>query len=131
MLDLVIKNGRVVDGTGAPWFRADVGVEGDRIVAVGRLDGTAAKRSVDATDLSVTPGLIDAHTHSDLTVALEPRASSAVTQGVTTQVAGNCGMSAAPTIGGKPYYGFLDPTMTEGLNCDWAGFSGYFQRLER
>ncbi len=131
MLDLMIKGGRVVDGTGAPWFRADIGIEGDRIAAVGRLDGVAAKRTVDAKDRLVTPGLIDAHTHSDLTIAIEPRASSAVTQGVTTQVAGNCGVSAAPTIGGKPYYGPLDPTLTEGLGCDWTGFAGYFERLER
>jgi len=131
MFDLVIKGGRIVDGTGAPWFRGDVGIEGDRVVAIGRLDGQATKRSVDARDRLVTPGLIDAHTHSDLTLAIEPRASSAVAQGVTTQIAGNCGISAAPTIDGKPYYGFLDPNLTDGLNCDWTGLGSYFQRLER
>jgi N-acyl-D-aspartate/D-glutamate deacylase len=131
MLDLVIKGGRVVDGTGSPWFHGDVGVEGDRIAALGRLDGVAARRTIQAEGRLVTPGIIDAHTHSDLTLAIEPRASSAVAQGVTTQIAGNCGVSAAPTIDGKPYYGPLDPTLTEGLGCDWTGFAGYFGRLER
>jgi N-acyl-D-amino-acid deacylase len=131
MFDLVIKGGRVIDGSGSPWFRADIGIEGDRIAAIGQLSGVATQRTIDAADRLVTPGLIDAHTHSELTLAVEPRASSSVTQGVTTQVAGNCGVSAAPTIQGKPYYGPLDPSLTEGLICDWDGFAGYFDRLER
>src|SRR5689334_3486746 len=131
MLDLVIKGGRVIDGTGSPWFQGDVGIAGDRIAAIGRLEGVGAKRVIKAEGRLVTPGIIDAHTHSDLTLAIEPRASSAVAQGVTTQVAGNCGVSAAPTIDGKPYYGPLDPTLTEGLGCDWTGFAGYFGRLEK
>ena len=62
--DLVIRNGRVLDGTGTPWYLADVGIRGDRIVAVGKLDGVTARRTIDAAGRYVTPGFIDLHSHS-------------------------------------------------------------------
>ena len=99
MLDVVIKNGTVIDGTGAPGFRADVGVSGDTIVLVGRLDAEAAN-TIDASGKVVTPGFIDLHTHSDSSFLVDPLADSKLTQGVTLELFGNCGMSyCAPPHG--------------------------------
>ena len=89
--DVVIRHGRVVDGTGSPWFPADVGIAGGRIAAVGRLDGAVAGQEIDAARLVVAPGFIDVHDHSDFTLLAGPDAASAVHQGVTTLVPGNCG----------------------------------------
>jgi N-acyl-D-amino-acid deacylase len=130
MLDLTIRNGRVIDGSGSPWFKADIGVKDGRIAAVGRLDDAPTASTVDAGGCFVTPGLIDIHTHSDLTLAMEGRASSTLAQGITTQIAGNCGVSAGPTRDYQPYFGPLDPTMTRNLECDWLSLDEYFHRLE-
>src|SRR5688572_24072228 len=86
--DVVIRGGTVVDGTGAPAFPADVGLKGDTIAAVGRLEGATAARTIDATGLHVTPGFIDIHSHSDGNVLAYPTADSRVRQGVTTELAG-------------------------------------------
>ena len=94
--DLLIENGHVIDGAGNPWFRADVGVVGDRIDVIGGLEGANAERRIDARGLVVAPGFIDIHSHSDYTVLIDPRVESYVRQGVTTEVVGNCGGSAAP-----------------------------------
>lgn len=96
MFDLLIKNGKLVDGSGNPWFHGDVGVAGDKIVAVGRLAGQSAQRVIDAEGLVVAPGFIDSHSHSDLPLLVDPRAESKIMQGVTTEVIGQCGGSAAP-----------------------------------
>jgi N-acyl-D-amino-acid deacylase len=94
--DLVVAGGRIVDGCGNPWYRGDVAVRGDRVAAIGAPGTLRGRRVIDAGDRYVTPGFIDPHTHSDLTILLHPRAETAVRQGVTTHVTGNCGMSAAP-----------------------------------
>lgn len=91
-LDLVIRNGRVIDGTGVPAREADIGIRGGRIVSVGRITDTAA-RTIDATGLVVAPGFIDVHTHVD-EIATQPAIPHFVRMGVTTVVAGNCGTSA-------------------------------------
>ncbi len=96
MLDLCIKNGMVVDGTGNPWYRADVGIQNGRIAAVGDLSGVQAVRTIAADDKIVAPGFIDVHSHSDYLILADPLASSKVLAGVTTDVSGNCGGSAAP-----------------------------------
>lgn len=93
--DVLITNGRVVDGTGAPWFRADVGIVGDRIVAMGSLAGRPAKTTVDASNLVVAPGFIDMLGQSEFNVLVDPRAASKITQGVTTEITGE-GSSIAP-----------------------------------
>ena len=93
--DLVVRNGTVVDGTRAPRYRADVGVSADRIAAIGNVDGEA-KVEIDATGLVVAPGFIDAHTHDDRLMLSTPEMAPKVSQGVTTVVAGNCGISLAP-----------------------------------
>src|SRR3954464_793036 len=93
--DVIIANGRIVDGTGAPWFRGDVGIVGDRITAIGALgDATAATR-VDATNLVIAPGFIDLLGQSEFNVLVDGRAASKVLQGVTTEVTGE-GSSIAP-----------------------------------
>jgi N-acyl-D-amino-acid deacylase len=90
--DLIIRHGKIVDGTGNPAFHGDVAIDHGRVVAVGRIDGTG-KREIDATGLAVTPGFIDVHTHGD-EIAEMPMAENFVRMGVTTIVAGNCGSSS-------------------------------------
>ncbi len=97
--DLIIRNGRIVDGTGAPERVADVGVAADRIAALGDLSGAAGAREIDAAGRVVAPGFIDAHAHSDAYLLLEPDAPSKLAQGITTEVNGQCGGSAVPRLG--------------------------------
>ena len=97
--DLLIQNGRVLDGTGAAAVSADIGISGDRITATGDLSGAEARHVMDAAGQMVCPGFIDVHSHSDAYLLVEPRASSKVFQGITTEVCGNCGASAAPRLG--------------------------------
>lgn len=99
--DVLFKGGTVIDGTGAPQAPADVAVAGDRILAVGALDDMAAVRTVDATDRVVSPGFIDVHTHDDNLLLVDRDMTPKTSQGVTTVIAGNCGVSMAPlTLGG-------------------------------
>jgi len=127
-LDILIKNGTVIDGTGAPAFQADVGVLADRIVLVGASTGQQAARVFEASGLCLAPGFIDAHSHSDLTLLANPRAQSVVRQGVTTQVIGNCGISHAPLSGAA-----LEESRAEGRNLGlevtWTSMAGYLERL--
>ncbi|WP_156275333.1 N-acyl-D-amino-acid deacylase family protein [Neomoorella glycerini] len=96
MFSLLIKGGTVVDGTGRPPFRADVGLQGAKIAALGRLDGTPAGKVIDAAGLVVAPGFIDFHSHADAELLRDPEARAKLVQGVTTEVIGNCGMSLVP-----------------------------------
>ena len=144
MIDVLIRGGKVIDGTGAPWFRADVAVQDGKIAAVerrpltdqvdGQPEGAAAATVLDATGCFVTPGFVDPHTHSDLPLLVNPPAESQVRQGVTTVVIGNCGSAPAP-IG--PLNGaFLNRRIGEraagqGLRRDWRTFGEYFDRLRR
>jgi N-acyl-D-amino-acid deacylase len=104
-LDLVIAGGTVVDGTGRPGFKADVGVAADRVVALGDLGAAQAARRVDAAGLVVAPGFVDVHTHSDTTAFLPEAhadlAHAALLQGVTTEICGNCGFSVFPHPPGR------------------------------
>lgn len=96
-LDVVIAGARVVDGTGAPWFRADVGIAGDRVAAVGDLAAADAVERVDAEDLVLAPGLVDAHVHSETELERTPLLLSDLHQGITTHVVGQDGIGVAPT----------------------------------
>jgi N-acyl-D-amino-acid deacylase len=131
LYDLLITNGRVLDGTGSPWYRADVAVAGDTIVAIGRLAGREAARVIDATGHFVTPGFIEEHGHSDVTYLVDPHSQSAVRQGMTTLVVGNCGMSAAPVsnemlqtyLRGAPLFSF------DGYDWTWEGMGQYLEAV--
>lgn len=93
--DLVIKNGRVVDGTGNPWIYADVAIQNGRIVRIGTIPATDAKRTIDATGLIVAPGFIDVHAHVEGSLEAQPGAPNFIHDGVTTVITGNCGGSSA------------------------------------
>lgn len=127
--DVLITNGRVVDGTGAPWFRADVGIVGDRIAAIGQLAGRNARQTIDASNLIVAPGFIDMLGQSEFNVLVDPRAASKITQGVTTEITGE-GASIAPlndalVRSAQPQYDRFKVTL------DFRTLTDYFARLER
>lgn len=122
--DVLITGGRIVDGTGNPSFGADVGIQGGRIAAVGRLSGATASRVIDARGLVVAPGFIDLHTHSDFPLLADGTAQSKVRQGVTLDVLGE-----STTV--APRDGLKDEAGVDGVSPDWTDFTGYFQRLER
>ncbi|MDE2777581.1 MAG: D-aminoacylase [Chloroflexota bacterium] len=96
MHDLLISGGRVIDGTGSPWYWADIAIDGDQIVAVGSIRGGAARKTIDADGRIVSPGFIDMHTHSDLQPLVNPYHECKLYQGVTTDVIGHDGLGLAP-----------------------------------
>lgn len=96
MYDVLIRHGKIFDGTGNPWFSSDVAVEKGRVAALGDLVSASADTIIDAKDMVVCPGFIDMHSHSDFVLLINPLAESKIRQGVTTEVIGNCGLSAAP-----------------------------------
>ena len=138
MLDTIIKGGMVIDGTGSPARQADIGIKGDRIVAVGRVEGPAA-RVIDAAGLLVTPGFVDVHTHYDAQLFWDPYATPSGPSGVTSVIAGNCGFSLAPLqprdadflrrmlaqVEGMPL-----EALENGLSWDWRTFADFLSRFE-
>ena len=113
----LIRGGHIVDGTGNPWFAGDVAIRGDRIAAVGHLEGARAAREIDARGLAVAPGFIDLHTHSDLTLLNDGNGESKVRQGVTLDVIGES-TSVAPRDG-----------LPEAKST-WTDFTGYWRALK-
>jgi N-acyl-D-aspartate/D-glutamate deacylase len=128
-LDILIRNGSVADGTGGEPFVADVGVLNGRIAAIGKIEGHA-RQEIDASGLMVTPGFIDIHSHSDYTLLVDPRAQSAIQQGVTLEVIGNCGHGCFPirnvSLARRAIYGINGE-----VPLDWTRPAQYFERLER
>jgi len=128
--DVLIRNGRVFDGSGNPWFRADIGIVGDRITFIGPADDKAtAKQTIDAEGLIVAPGFIDMLGQSETTLLIDKKAVSKLTQGITTEITGE-GDSVAPTSAkllaeDKEYYEHY------GLKADWRSLDQYFNRLEK
>ncbi len=127
--DVLINNGRVVDGTGNPWYAADVAVRGERIAAIGKLDGATAKRVIDASGMIVSPGFIDMLGQSEMSLLIDNRSLSKLSQGITTEITGEGG-SIAPqddlTIAAmKPFLEHYH------LTVDWTTLDGYFRRVEK
>jgi N-acyl-D-amino-acid deacylase len=125
--ELVIRGGTVVDGLGKAPFAADLGLVGDRIEAIGSIAAEQGKRVLDVTGLHVCPGFIDIHSHSDRTITSYPSADSRVRQGITTELTGNCGSSAAPV--GAP--ATQDAAREENAVPPWSDVRFYLDALDR
>ena len=126
--DLIVRGGEVVDGTGSMPRRADVGVIGDRIVAIGDLGSAAAGRVIDATGLMVAPGFIDVQGQSGTTLLADGNAESHIRQGITSEIIGEGGSPAFWTAADSADNEALAPF---GITVDWTGFAGYFDRLRQ
>lgn len=132
--DFVISGGRIVDGTGAPWVAGDLGISGDRIVAIGDLSKASASKRLDAKGLVVAPGFIDVQGQSEFNILIDNRAASKTTQGVTTEITGE-GSSIAPLndrLRKQPDFYANDETAKQyGVTLDWYTLADYFKHFER
>ncbi len=127
--DLIIRNGHIIDGTGNPWYAADVAISGDRIAAIGDLHDAHAKREIDAQGRIVSPGFIDMLGQSEISLLLDNRSLSKLSQGITTEITGEGG-SIAPQ--NEKTLAALKPFLeTYKLTIDWTTLDGYFRRLEK
>jgi N-acyl-D-amino-acid deacylase len=131
--DTVLANGRILDGCGNPWFRGDLAIQAGRIAGTAPVGTLRGKQTIDIAGRFIAPGFIDIHTHSDLSILINRYAESAVRQGVTTQVIGNCGMSPAPINDAhiadmRTYWGPVSnqPEVT----WQWRTFNEYLQTLQ-
>ena len=133
MSDILIKNGLVVDGSGAPRYRADVAIRGGRIVEIGQLEGAEAENVVDASGCVVTPGFVDMHSHADFTLPICPTADSLVHQGITTVVAMQCGSSPAPLLDDtrEQVLAMMESKDTPLPWGEWSTFGSYLDYLTR
>jgi N-acyl-D-amino-acid deacylase len=127
--DIVIRNGHIIDGTGSPWYAADIGIRDGRVARIGTLSKAQSRTTIDATGLTVAPGFIDMLGQSELSILVNPHVPSKIFQGITTEITGE-GNSIAPVNerilsadrGGFEHYG---------ITADWRTFAEYFNRLER
>jgi len=128
--DVLIAGATVYDGTGAPGRKADVAVKGGRIAEVGQNIQATAARRIDAANLAVSPGFIDAHAHSEFGLLINPPGESQVGQGITTEIAGQCGFSPFPLSSRACRHSFFwpDPRRPEWPELDWQDAAGYFKR---
>ncbi len=132
MYELILRKGKIVDGTGNPWFRADIAISEGRIAQIGDLSRETADRVLDAEDLVVAPGFIDIHSHADFTLLVNPKAESTIRQGVTTMVTGNCGHTPYPVKEEtkedlkRLILGYIPE-----VEIDWVSLDGYLKQLEK
>jgi len=138
--EVIIHGGTIVDGTGAPRYKGDVGIRDGKVATIGRLDPADADRALDATGLIVAPGFIDLHTHYDAQVFWDPYCSLSGWHGVTSLVIGNCGFGFAPVAPEFRERSMLSMTRVEaiplesmraGLPWDWVTFPEFMDSLER
>ena len=127
--DIVITHGRIIDGTGSPWYSGDIGIRGGKIAAIGNLTGSARTRTIDAHGHVVTPGFIDMLGQSELTILVDPRLPSKIYQGITTEITGE-GESVAPLNDAIRRSGKKQSDLL-GIEPDWQTFRQYFARLEK
>src|SRR5215472_16511562 len=127
--DIVITNGRIIDGTGSPWFSGDLGIRGGKIAAIGNLTGSARTRTIDAHGQVVAPGFIDMLGQSELTILVDPRLPSKIYQGITTEITGE-GESVAPLNDSIRRASQKELDLL-GIKADWQTFRQYFARLEK
>jgi N-acyl-D-amino-acid deacylase len=130
--DTVLANAKILDGCGNPWFWGDVGIRGERIAGIGPPDTLTGRETVRVDGRFVAPGFIDVHTHSDLSILVNRRAESAVRQGATTHILGNCGMSPAPVVDGRlgemrQYWGEISNQPE--VSWKWRTFDEYLLTL--
>ena len=125
--DIILKNGRIVDGSGGPSFRADIGIKDGKIESIGDLESATGEKIFDVSNLIVSPGFIDIHDHSDIGIVKDPQAEQKVKQGVTTVLVGNCGSSAAPLTDISK--GIL--RQQDGVDAQWTSFGDYADLLEK
>src|ERR1700678_97794 len=127
--DLVITNGHIIDGTGSPWYSADLGIRGGKVAAIGNLSAAPRKRTIDAAGKVVAPGFIDMLGQSELTILVDPRLPSKIYQGITTEITGE-GESIAPLSNAvlQTDHGLFDHYH---ITPDWRSFRQYFARLEK
>ena len=127
---ILIKNGNVIDGTGQPSYKSDILISKDKIIEIGKFNKLNDVDIIQADGLSVTPGFIDIHSHSDFTLLIDPRAVSSISQGVTTEIIGNCGYGCNPIqnplLAKEAIYGFRND-----FTIDWSDMNGYLERLEK
>jgi N-acyl-D-amino-acid deacylase len=128
--DIIIKNGNIINGRGSEPFRADIGIIGEEIAAIGDLKGARAPVILDAKNKIICPGFIDIHSHTDANLLIYPRGESMIMQGVTTTVGGNCGSSPFPV---SPEMTPEKENMKEkfGLEIDWTDLAGLYARMEK
>jgi N-acyl-D-amino-acid deacylase len=128
--NILVRNGHIVDGTGSPWYKADVAITRGRFNEIGKIHAAEASRVIDAEGLAVAPGFIDIHVHSDYSLLADTKGESAVAQGITTDFNGQCGGTPAPAMGGA-----IDPinrALSEyGLKLVWSTVSEYISHLQK
>ena len=132
MADIIIRNGRIIDGTGNPWYHGDVAIKGGSIEAIGNVTEDAPT-IINAQDMCVCPGFIDMHAHPDLTLFYKEVQDYKLRQGITTEVGGNCGFTAAPLNSStaealKKYTAFITPP--KGVTWSWSTFSEYLEAVD-
>jgi N-acyl-D-amino-acid deacylase len=136
VFDLIVRNGRIFDGTGNPWFKADVAIRAGKIAAVGQLD-QQAERELDVQGLAVSPGFIDPHSHTDCSILRNREAYTSIQQGITTEFVGNCGMSPYFPISShnaetaQMELADLFDTDLDQVAIDWTDLAGFKAALEK
>ena len=125
--DLVLRGGSILDGTGGPVWKGDLGIKGDAIAALGEIASSYGKNRCDISGWYISPGFIDIHTHSDGSIIGYPTADSRVRQGMTTEITGNCGSSAAPIEGESVEATRKEYKNEYGIDVTWSNVASYLR----